>query len=81
MKSDIPLEKEDVISHNLCFLVKPYVSPCPCPKVTACTDNLCLDAECPSYPEATCHIDVCAECTPVWYLKGEIVDCKAVRGK
>ncbi|CAI9718898.1 chordin isoform X2 [Octopus vulgaris] len=80
IKSDVPLQSEsNILSQRICFSIEPYVSPCPCNRVTTCTINLCLDAECPSYPQANCFVDVCNECSPVWYLKGRIVDCETVR--
>ncbi|GAB1599713.1 kielin/chordin-like protein [Argonauta hians] len=80
IKSDVPLQPQsDALSQRVCFPIEPYLSPCPCQRVTTCVLNRCLDAECPSYPQANCYVDVCNECTPVWYLKGKIVDCEMVR--
>ncbi|XP_069129569.1 uncharacterized protein [Argopecten irradians] len=65
---------------RFCFDTQSFLTPCTCETtVASCATNPCLLASCPSWPEASCHINFCTECRDVWFYDDRIVDCHGER--
>lgn len=75
------METLSVPDARFCFDTLPYLTSCACDDmVTSCLLNPCVDAVCPSFPEAVCHINFCTQCKAVWIYQNKEVDCEGYRG-